>query len=81
MKWQKHYFTGIMDSSMYNVTFLPGQKLAQFDVSIDDATGGNETLNFDLIINASSLPYNTYVGNPDQATVTMASQCKYRHTL
>ena len=67
-----------MDSNPYNVTFLAGDESVKFTVSIDGASEGNETLNFDLIINPSSLPYNIKVGNPGQARVTMKdNQCKY----
>ena len=65
-------------SGPYTVTFLAGQTTATFDVPINDDNilEGNE--NFIFTINASSLPSDVSVGDPDQAIVTIVdSDRKY----
>ena len=67
------------NSEPFNVTFPAGDSCVQFDVPIKDSMSeDNETNNFTLIINPSSLPSNIIVSDPSQATVIIRDNCKYR---
>ena len=59
------------ESGPYRVTILAGQLSVQFDIAIkdDNILEGNE--NFDLTINATSLPDCVVVTGPNQATITI----------
>ena len=60
------------ESGPYNVTFFAGTTAASFNVSIinDDVLENDET--FHLTIRPPSAPDNVIVGEPVQATVTVA---------
>ena len=59
------------ESGPYRVIIPAGQLSVQFDISIkdDNILEGDE--NFDLTINATSLPDYVVVTGPNQATVTI----------
>ena len=59
------------NSGPYPVTFPAGETVAYFNVSIrdDDVLEGNEK--FNVTINATSLPTQVIVSDPNQATVTV----------
>ena len=58
-------------SGPYTVTFPAGQTTATFDVPINDDNVLEGSENFMLTISPSSLPSNVFVGDADQAAVTI----------
>ena len=58
-------------SGPYTVTFPAGQTTATFDVPINDDNILEGIENFMLTISPSSLPSSVFVGDANQATVTI----------
>ena len=58
-------------SGPYTVMFTAGMTTAPVDVQIVDDDISENTENFVLVIDQSSLPNRVSVGNPDQVTVTI----------
>ena len=73
-------FTGIgvdYDSGPYTVTFPAGVTTVSFNIPITDDRILESDEDFNLIIDASSLPNDVTTGSPQQATVTIAEDdCK-----